>query len=154
MLHGKTTKGSNFRTSFPRKDVVWPTSFWTVINEPNSRQHMIYKDDPNTSTETIKVWKRQCHEIFFFRFFSSGFFHESSPANPLKILFLISNLFINFRRHSQVRVQHRYRRCRWYRWQVMWQYQTAYTLKWTCRKKFIYMLTLLPKGVQTILKLF
>ncbi len=28
-------------------------------------------------------------------------------------------------------------------------YQSAYTLKWTWRKKFIYMLTLLPKGVQT-----
>jgi len=69
------------------------------------------------------------------RFFSLGFFHESSPANPLKIIFLISNLFINLRRNSQVRVQHRYRRCRWYRWQVMWQYQTAYTLKWTCREK-------------------
>ncbi len=29
------------------------------------------------------------------------------------------------------------------------QYQAAYTLKWTWRNKFIYMLTLLPKGVQT-----
>ncbi len=29
------------------------------------------------------------------------------------------------------------------------QYQTANTLKWTWRKEIIYMLTLLPKGVQT-----
>jgi hypothetical protein len=29
------------------------------------------------------------------------------------------------------------------------QYQTADTLKWTCRKKFIYLLTLLSKDSKT-----
>ncbi len=39
---------------------------------------------------------------------------------------------------------------------MIWQqYQAADTLKWTWRQKFIYMLTLLPKGVQKkLLKFF
>ncbi len=48
---------------------------------------------------------------------------------------------------------HWYRWCCWYLLQV--QYQTADTLKWTWRKKFIYMLILLHKGVPNKeLKLF
>ncbi len=53
-------------------------------------------------------------------------------------------------------------RRQWHRWQIAWyqqhgweQYQTADNLKWTWRKKLIYMLTLLPKSVQNkIIKTF
>ncbi len=43
---------------------------------------------------------------------------------------------------------------RYHRWQIMGQNQAAETLKWTWRQKFIYMLTLLPKGDQTKLLTF
>ncbi len=44
---------------------------------------------------------------------------------------------------------HRCQRHQWWICQIWEQYQTAYTLKWTWRKKFILMLSLLPTGVQT-----
>ncbi len=84
------------------------------------------------------------------------FFHESSSPKPLKITQGKFRIFRNLRRYSQVKVHHRYQ---WRRWQIatgindtggkQWeQFQTADNLKWTWRKKYIYMLTLLPKGVQ------
>ncbi len=125
--------------------------------------------------------KGQCHEIFFFWFFLWISF-PSAPEYPIRT---ISNFFENSRRYSQVKVHHQCQRHRWpicyrcqrRRWQVAtgindtggkfaagvvdtggkwWeQYQAADTLKWIWRQKFIYMVTLLPKGAQTkLLKFF
>ncbi len=71
----------------------------------------------------------QCHEIFCFRFFSWIIF----PQAPEMDVRVISKFFANLQRYLQVKVRYQQ-----HRWQI-----------WHRRKeKFIYILTLLPKGVQ------
>ncbi len=53
--------------------------------------------------------KGQCHEIFCFMFFSWITFPQA-PDNHIRI---ISNLFENSRRYSQVKLQHLCQRHRW-----------------------------------------
>ncbi len=84
------------------------------------------------------------------RFFASGFFHESVSPQPQSIL------LGSFRIFSKIRGDIRKSRCTTgindtggKQWE---QYQAADTLKWTWRQKFIFMVTLLSKGVPT--KLF
>ncbi len=68
----------------------------------------------------------------------------------------VLNFSENLRRYSQVKVHHWYQRhrrqichrCKWPRRQTMGTIMIVENLKWTCRKKIIYMLTLLPKGEQ------
>ncbi len=55
--------------------------------------------------------KRQCHEIFDFWFFS----WISFPQAPGYTIRVVSNLFENSRRYSQLKVHHQ---CRWHRWQI------------------------------------
>ncbi len=55
--------------------------------------------------------KGQCHEIFFFWFFS----WISFPPAPEYSFKTVSNFFENSRRYSQLKVCHR---CRWHRWQM------------------------------------
>ncbi len=104
--------------------------------------------------------KGQCHKIFCFRFFSWITFPQA-PENNIKV---ISNFFknslanqgappvsmtpvANFDTSSAFVVDTGGKQ-----WE---QYQAADTLKWTWMQKFIYMLTVLPKGVQTkLLKFF
>jgi len=53
--------------------------------------------------------KRQCHEIFWFWFFS----WISFPQAPEYTSRAVSNFFENSRRYSQLKVDHRYQRHRW-----------------------------------------
>ncbi len=76
----------------------------------------------NCSVDPTKLLKRQCHEIFCFRFFSWIAF-PLAPDNNFRI---ISNFFENSQRYSQVKVHHRCQRnwwqichqCQWHRWQI------------------------------------
>ncbi len=90
------------------------------------------------------------------------FFHESVSPQPQSIA------LGPFRIFSKIREDIRKSRCTMHRYQQHWRqifppvslvllisvanngnsYQTADNLKWTWRKKCIYMLTLLPKGFQ------
>ncbi len=87
------------------------------------------------------------------RFFAFGFFHESVSTQPQ------SSPLGPFRIFSKIRVDIRKSSCTTgindtggKHWE---QYQAADTLKWTGRQKFIYVLTLLSKGVPTkLLKFF
>ncbi len=101
------------------------------------------------------------HE-FCFRFFSWIIFPQASDNNIL-------NFLKNSRRYLEVKVHHRYQRhrrqicyryqwhrqqichqCHWHQRRTMGTLSDADTFKWTWRKKFIYMLTLLLKGVPKI----
>jgi hypothetical protein len=109
--------------------------------------------------------KGQCHEIFCFRFFAV----INIPQAPESNIRVNLKFFENSLRFLQVKVHHRChcyrqqicRRCQRHRWQIVtgindtcdkkWeQYETANTLKWTWRKNFFYLLTILPKGVKTL----
>ncbi len=90
-----------------------------------------------SSMEICSSLKGQCHEIFCFWSFSWVSF-PPAPQYPIRT---VSNFFENSRRCPQVKVTGG---------KIWKKYQAADSLlKLTWRQKFIYMLTLLPKGVQT-----
>ncbi len=87
------------------------------------------------------VLKWQCHKIFCFRFFSWINFLQA-PKNNVMVISSFSKKFSEiFASQGAPPVYQRHL------WQ-MEQYRTADNLKWTWRKKFIYMITLLPKEIQ------
>ncbi len=114
-----------------------------------------------------ETWKKQCHKIFFFRFF-----HESSSPKPLKIILGSFKIFLQIRRDihkSRCTTGVNYtcgkfasginntggkfcQRDRWYCW-YWWQIMGIIPDCWHLKVSFIYMLILLPKGVKK-LKLF
>ncbi len=164
------------------KPVLW------LFFQTNLQNNLIF------NLRTSWLVKRQCHEIFCFRFF-----YESSSPKPLKIT--LESFWIFWKIPGDIRKSrcttgindtsskfatgindtcgkfatcindtcgkfcHQFRWCCWYWWRIChrcpryprqichsgkhWeQYQTADNWKWTWRKKIIYMLTLLPSGVQ------
>jgi hypothetical protein len=80
------------------------------------------------------------------------FFHESSSSKPLQMTIGTFRIFFeNSRWYLQVKLHHRNQRRRW---QIMGKISDCWHLKWISKEKFIYMLTLLPKGVKKSVKTF
>ncbi len=130
----------------------------------NSSRHFIIKKKtftfPVSCLASISL-KGRCNKIFLLQVF----FHESSSPKPLKITL---GLFQNF---SKICWDIGKSKCTGTSGVIdtggkpvsktpavnlsktlvakKQQYKTTYTLKWTWRKKCIYLLTLLPKGIQT-----
>ncbi len=123
-------------------------------------------------SENFPKWKGQCHEIFCFGFFSWIIFPQAPENNTRVIL----NIFVNLQRYSQVKdtddnfatsgvplipvanlqiaarindtggkLDTSVNDTGGNQWE---QYQNTDNLKWTWRKNFFCMLTLLLKGVQ------
>jgi hypothetical protein len=133
-----------------------------------------------------QILKRQCHEIFFFNFFSRiifpkplkitfgsfrfywkiwGDIHKSRCSTSIndtggKFLPMSMTPVCLWYQRLAANFAHQYCWCCWHQWQIVTGTTTpganngnnirwlSWHLKWTWRKKFIYMLTLLPKGVQ------
>ncbi len=97
--------------------------------------------------------KGECREIFCFWFFSWIIFPHASD-NSIRV---ILNFLENSRRYLQVKVHHRYQwhprqvchRCQRHLWQIVGTLSDCWHLKVNLKKRiYLYMLTLLLKGVQ------
>ncbi len=100
------------------------------------------QEKEGTSKPREQGLKGECHEIFCYRFFSQIIF----PKDPDNNIRVILNVLENSQKYSQVQVHHRYQR---HRWQIMGTILDCLHLKANLKKKFIYVLSLLPEGVQT-----
>jgi hypothetical protein len=115
---------------------------------------------PNTGFSLFKTrmstyWISTCVDIkgtVSRDFLLQVFFMNHFPQAPENNVRVISNFFENSRRYSQAKVPHR---CQRHQWQIMRTISGCRHLKVNLRQKYIYMLSLLPKGAQTkLLKFF
>ncbi len=121
--------------------VFFNTKFWKLSLQPSN------------SFWRFHSFKGTVSRDFRLLFFSWASF-PPAPEYPIRT---ISIFFANSRRYSQVKLHHRYK---WHRWQIChrcqqhpWQNMETISgcrlLRVNLKAKIIYILFLLPKGVQT-----